>query len=116
MALDKHDRMAGMIQELSAKFIREEALSNPLITVTRVMVSPDYRKVMVLFTTIPEEKEGDAHIFLKRKGSEFRDYLKKHGKFKMIPHIDFEVDYGERHRQQIDTVVQRLEEDKGSSL
>lgn len=97
--------------ELVASFVREEASSNPLITITNVTVSSSYQDVRVFFTTIPDNKEGDALIFLKRKGTELRNYLKKHARLKFIPHIDFEIDHGERHRQHIDEVVQKIEKD-----
>jgi hypothetical protein len=31
---------------------------------------------------------------------------------KAIPHVDFEIDYGERHRQHIDDVIRDIEEGK----
>ena len=41
--------------------------------------------------------------------SSFRSYVKKHARLKMIPHIEFAVDFGERHRQHIDDVVLDIE-------
>lgn len=110
MEFDKHDRARALLKEVVAKFVREEANTNPLITITDVVISSSYQHVKVLFTTIPDGKEADALIFLKRKGSDLRSYLKKNARLKYIPHIDFEVDYGERHRQHIDEVVKKIEE------
>ncbi len=112
MEFDRSDRMKSLLTEMIAKFIREEANTNPLITVSSLVVSPNNREVRVLFTTIPNSAEGDALIFLKRKGTDLRAYIKKHGRFQYIPHIDFEIDYGERHRQHIDEIAQKIE--KGS--
>lgn len=112
MEFDKHDRARSLLIEVVAKFIREEANTNPLITVTNTIISPNYRDVKILITTIPDGKEADALIFLKRKGSELRNYIKKNARFKYIPHIDFEIDYGEKHRQHIDEVVKKIDEDK----
>jgi ribosome-binding factor A len=112
MEFDKHDRARSLLTEVVAKFIREEANTNPLITVTNTIISPNYRDVKIFITTIPDGKEADALIFLKRKGSELRSYMKKNARLKYIPHIDFEIDYGEKHRQHIDAVVRKIENDE----
>lgn len=109
MEFDRTDRMKSLLTEMVAKFIREEANPNPLITVTSLSVSPNNREVKVFFTTIPDSGEQDALIFLKRKGTELRNYIKKNGRFQYIPHIDFEIDYGERHRQHIDEITHKIE-------
>lgn len=108
-SFDRHDRAASLLKEVVATFIRQEANTNPLITVTRVTVSPDYRKVTVHFTTIPDGREQDALVFLKRSASEMRTYVKNHTKLKIIPHLEYAIDYGERHRQHIDEVARGID-------
>ncbi len=105
---DRHDRVASLIRELTAKFIQQEANTDPLITITNTTTSPDYRRVTVFYTTIPEGKEAEAQIFLTRSGSELRGYIKKNSNLKIIPFIEFSVDYGERHRQHIDEISRGL--------
>lgn len=107
--MDHHSRLTSVIQELAARFIQQEANTDPLITVTHAEVSTDQKHVTVYFTTIPENRQQDALIFLKRSGSDFRTFLKQHARLKVIPHIEFDVDYGERHRQHIDDIVRDLE-------
>jgi len=114
MEFDRSERMKTLLMEMIAKFIREEANTNPLITVSNLVVSPNNRDVKVLFTTIPDSGEGAALIFLKRKGTDLRNYIKKNGRFQYIPHIDFEIDYGERHRQHIDELTQKIEKGEKS--
>ncbi len=109
MEFDKHDKVRSVLTEVIAKFIREEANHNPLITVTNLTVSTDYKSVTALITTIPDSAEADALIFLKRKATELRNYIKKNARLKYIPHIDFAIDYGERHRQHIDEITQKIE-------
>ncbi|MCA9363887.1 ribosome-binding factor A [Candidatus Kaiserbacteria bacterium] len=104
---DRHDRVKSLITEIVASFIRDEANPEPLITLTRLDISPDYRKATVAITTIPEGGEQDALIFLKRKGSEIRKRVMKQSNLKIVPHIDFEIDYGERHRQHIDDLLRQ---------
>lgn len=109
MEFDKHDKARSVLKEVIANFVREEANSTPLITVTDLNISPDYRHVTILFTTIPDSGQDDALIFLKRKGTELREYIKKHARLKRIPHLDFQIDYGERHRQHIDEIARGIE-------
>ena len=106
---DRQTKIANLIQESAAKFIQHEANTNPLITVTRVDVTPDLKKCVIFFTTIPDGKEADALIFLKRNATEMRKHLKENVRIKNIPHLDFFVDAGERHRQHIDEMFQGLE-------
>lgn len=108
MNFDRHDRAISILKELVASFIRQEANTNPLITVTNVNISPDYKRATIMVTTIPNEREEDSVIWLNRHGGEMREYLKKHGAMKRIPHLDFSIDYGERHRQHIDEVVKNI--------
>lgn len=93
------------MSELVANFIREEANANPLITVTRLDIAPNYRNITVFFTTIPESGQDDALIFLMRKGGALRGYVMKHSNLKIVPYFTFEIDFGERNRQLIDTIV-----------
>ena len=106
---DRHQRVESLIRELVAAFIQQEANTDPLITVTRVTSSPDYRRMTVFFTTIPEGQEDKALAFLKRTGGELRAYVKKKSNLKIIPFLEFSVDYGERHRQNIDEIAREIE-------
>ncbi len=109
MEFSRQDRVRSLLTEVVAAFIREEANANPLITVTRLEIAPNYRNVTVLFTTIPALGQEDALNFLKRKGGELRGYAMKHSNMKVVPFFTFEIDYGERNRQHIDQVAQRIE-------
>jgi len=113
MEFDRQDRMRSGLKEFAATFIRNEANTDPLITVTSTSISPDSRKATIRFTTIPDDRQEDALIFLKRHAKDFRTFLKKKSAFKRIPHIEFEVDYGERHRQHIDEIAHDIEEESG---
>jgi ribosome-binding factor A len=108
----RHEKVVLLLQELAAKFIQQEANTDPLITVTSANASPDFKNVTIFFTTIPDTKQEDALIFLKRSGGEMRTYIKNHTHMKAIPHVDFAIDYGERHRQHIDDIVRDVEAEK----
>ena len=113
-AFDRHDRAASLLKEVVAKFIQIEANTNPMITVTHVTVAPDYRRVTVYITTIPDGRESDALVFLKRSASEMRGYVKKKTNLKIIPHLEFAYDYGEKHRQHIDLIASEIDQNTPS--
>ncbi len=102
-------RVTSLLTELTASYIQQEANTDPMITVTNVSVSPDLKNATIYFTTIPDGREQDALIFLKRSGSDLRSFVKKKANLKQIPHFEFAVDCGERHRQHMDEVVRKID-------
>jgi ribosome-binding factor A len=109
---DRKVKATALFKELAASFIQQEANTDPLITVTSVDVSPDIRRVIIFFTTIPDGREQDALIFLKRNGTNMRNYFKRKARIKNIPHLEFMIDAGERHRQHMDELVREIENKK----
>ena len=107
---DRKSKVEQLIKEAVATFVLHEANTDPMITITRVDMSPDLKRALIFFTTIPDGKEQDALIFLKRTATELRKHLKEHARLKRIPHIDFFIDAGERHRQHVDEVFRSIEE------
>ncbi len=108
MQKDRHDRVDSLIKQMSAEFIQAEANPNPLITVTGIKTAPDYHNSTIYITTIPEEREEDALVFLKRHAGEMRHFIMKKSNLKVVPHLNFEIDRGERHRQHIDDVARDI--------
>ena len=98
----KHDRIQEMLLRLSAEFVRDNATSASLLTVTRVELSPTGKEAKIYFTTMPENEEDTALKFLLRKAPEFKKYIRDESRLGFVPHIDFKIDYGERNRQRLD--------------
>ncbi|MFT7507443.1 MAG: ribosome-binding factor A [Acidimicrobiales bacterium] len=109
---DRQTKVATLLSELAAKYIQQEANTNPLITITRSNVSKDYKNATIFFTTIPEDKQGTALIYLMRSSGDLRRYVRKHMRIKVIPHIEFQIDFGERHRQDTDILFAEMESAK----
>jgi ribosome-binding factor A len=105
---DRHQRVESLLRELVAEYVSVEANSTPLITITQVSVSPDYRQATVYFTTIPEDREQDALIFMQRAGGDLRGHVMKKSDLKFIPNFTFSVDGGERARQYLDTIASKI--------
>lgn len=98
----RNEKLEELIRKLAALFIQVESNRTSLITVTRCSISPDSKRAMVLVTVLPDTEEEKAVQFLKRKRSDFRNYVKSHARIRAIPLVDFEIDIGEKTRQKID--------------
>ena len=101
----RHQTAVEILRSVVAEYIRAEANTNPLITVTRVEITPNFRRALIMITTIPEGREDDALVFLKRHAREMRGAIKKNTRLKYLPHLEFALDRGERHRQHMDELV-----------
>ena len=106
---ERHIRVISLIKELAATFIAHEANTDPMITITNATTSSDYRRVTIFVTTIPDGREADALIWLKRHATEMRRFIMKKSNLKIIPHLEFAVDAGEKHRQHTDEVFREIE-------
>lgn len=109
---ERHRRVESLVRELVAGYLQQHANTDPLITVTRVSSSPDYRQMTVYVTTIPDGREEAALTFLQRSGREIRGHVKRRSNLKQIPFLSFAVDAGERHRQHIDDIAREVERKK----
>jgi len=99
---NRQKKLANLVKELCAEFLGKESNNTSLISVTSCTVSPDGKRATVYISVLPEKKEKTALNFAKRKRGEFREYLKKNLRIKIIPFIDIEIDLGEKNRQKID--------------
>ena len=76
-----------------------------MITVTDCRVSDNMRRALILITVLPEKGEEPALNFVKRKRSDFKNYVKSKTRMQFIPFFDFAIDKGEKNRQHIDELL-----------
>lgn len=93
-----------MLTHLAAQYISREAGRSTLITATRADLSPDGKHATIFVSVYPTDEGEHAIVFLMRHKDDFRDYLKSHARFPVLPYITFEIDYGELNRQHLDEV------------
>ena len=98
------EKAGNLFKKLAGEFIARESNRMSLITVTNILVRENGRELTVLVTVLPDNQEEVALSFLKRKRTDFREYIKKNTRIKTIPVVDFEIDKGEKHRQRIDEI------------
>ena len=59
----------------------------------------------ILISVYPEERAEEALTFLKRNRGELREHIRKSVSLGRLPHIDVELDSGEKNRQHIDVLL-----------
>lgn len=97
-----------MIHRLAAEFVRDNASSASLLTITRVELAPSGKQANIYFTTLPEKEEDTALKFLIRKSPEFIRYARDNSRIGIMPHLKFVIDYGERNRQRLDELSEEI--------
>lgn len=101
----KHERAASIIEHLAALFLSKESNGTSLITVTGISLSDKEDRAKILISVFPDDKEAEALEFVKRKRSEFREYVRDNSKIARLPMFDFEIDAGEKNRQRVEEVM-----------
>jgi ribosome-binding factor A len=106
---DHRDEKAGsQLRDLAGEFIAREAGRSTLITPTRVEFGRNPKFATIRVSVFPETETEHALAFLNRNVNEFREFLKKHGRFSVLPFIKFEEDYGEQNRRRMDELSKEL--------
>ncbi len=101
----RKEKIKQNIKEISALFIEKIAGPTSLITLTRVEVSDDKKRAILLISVLPSEKEQAAYGFIKRNLGELRKELKKKLPIRPLPFLDVKIDMGEKNRQRIDELL-----------
>jgi ribosome-binding factor A len=101
----RQEKMIKELRKLGSEFLSEISNRSSLITITRVDVSPDFKKATLFLSIFPQDKEHEAMAFIERRARDLRDHLKKHLRTKNIPVVTFEIDTGEKNRQRIDQLL-----------
>jgi len=103
----KDDRAASILIHLAADYIAREAGRQTLITPTRVELE-DRKNAIIYVSVFPDNEREHALEFLNRHKDGFRDYLKKEGRFSILPYVRFAFDAGEANRQHLDELSKDL--------
>ena len=100
----RNNRMASLLERLSAECLAREGGSKPLITVTRVELSEDGKYATIFFTAYPEAMEQVALSFAKQNVGTVREFIDTHARIGHIPFLHFAIDRGEKNRQKIEAL------------
>lgn len=105
MQHERNESLKKLFIKHAADFFARESNRTSLITITNCTISPDSKRVTILVSVLPESEENKAVEFMNRRRDDFRDYLKKNSKTKVLPYVTIEVDRGEKNRQAIDQLL-----------
>ena len=104
----RDEKAAHQLLILAANFIALEAGRATLITPMRVGFGRNPKFATIFVSVYPVEQMQHALTFLNRNIDEFREYLKKNGRFNLLPFVKWEADYGEQNRQRLDELSKEL--------
>lgn len=105
MKASRQQKLNKELRKHFATFVERESNKTSLVTVTRCEISPDLKNVNVFISVLPTDKEDAAVAFLNRRKWDARDYIKKRVVIRLIPFVEFVLDYGEKNRQHIDQLL-----------
>jgi ribosome-binding factor A len=108
MSKHREERVTERIKNLIAEFVSKESNRQSLITITNVSISHKFDKAIVLVTVLPESSEETVLNFLKRQGTEIRNYVRENINIHTIPFFSFAIDKGEKNRQKIDEISKNI--------
>lgn len=97
-----HERYTEALREAAAEFLAREANRNTLITVTRAEMSEDGKRGIIYITVYPESGEDAALKFANRNRGELGLFLSKRTKGMRLPHIEFQIDMGDKNRRRLE--------------
>ena len=106
----KHGREEFMLKDLAADFLSRQSNRTSLITVTRVILSDDLKRVDIMLSVLPKEAEKAALIFANRMTTEFKEFIKAKSRIRILPRIHFSPDLGEQNRQRIEELLESVDE------
>ena len=105
--MDRSGRTSEIIRQLAAKYLSVWSNRTSLITVTGIDISSDGKNAIILVSVLPSDASENALHFVKRRRTDFRDYVKKNSRLKQLPRFDFAIDQGEKNRQRIDELLNK---------
>lgn len=94
-------RGTSIVRKLVDDYITRNSGGQSLITITSIEQADRSNNVMIRVSVLPERQENAVIDFLRRNAKEIRDYIKENSALGMLPFLSFELDLGEKHRQDI---------------
>jgi ribosome-binding factor A len=105
MSGERKEKVEELVRRLAADFFERESNRDSLISITRVDLTPDLKRAVILISVLPESKEKAVLDFAMRMRTPLREYIKKNVSTRVVPHIEVQLDMGEKHRQKIDNIL-----------
>lgn len=89
-------------EEVSKILLKELEFDNCIVTVTNVQTTPNLLKSDILITVMPDTKEKEVLLNIKKNIYEIQQIINKKFRAKKVPKICFKIDEGTKNLYKID--------------
>jgi ribosome-binding factor A len=101
-------KIEGEIIKIAQNFFQRESNGASIITVTEVDIAPNLENCLIKFRVLPDDKEKAALEFARRLRPELRNAIKDGMRIYKIPHLEVDIDYGDKNREHLDQVMKNI--------
>lgn len=106
----RKEKIAELIHREVGEVIGEEIdLSDELVTVSRVEISPNHQHATVMITVFPYEKSEEVLTKINREIGALQRIINRRLKMRPVPKISFELDQSEQKGQEIIDILDKIE-------
>jgi ribosome-binding factor A len=102
------EQFGEKLAQLAAQFVSLNSNRTSLITVTRALINERKTVCTIYFSVFPEKDEQNALIFMKRSAGDLKLFMREKGNVIRAPHIEMEIDAGDKHRRKIEEVAKTI--------
>lgn len=103
----RKEKIISLLEKIVSSFVKSKVESGTIVSITGIEISNDLRKVKILISIFPENKEKETFNSLKDKEKDLRNYAKTRLKMKFLPSFEIEMDKGEKNRQRLEEILQK---------
>ena len=102
-------KVEELLREEISKLIQAKIPENlGIISVSRVLVTPDLKTAKIYVSAIFIDKEKEILASLKAKVSEFQGLIGKKVKLRYTPRISFEVDHSSDEIGRVEEILEKI--------
>ena len=98
-------RGESIIRKVIDEYISKNSGGQSLITITSIMQHDHSNDTVVRVSVLPESQENAVIDFLNRNVTDIRNEIKNKTRIGILPFLHFEIDKGEKHRQEIFEII-----------
>lgn len=98
-------RGQSIVRKLIDEYISRHSGGQSLITITSMEQADRSNNMLIRVSVLPETQENAVIDFLQRNATDIRNHIKDKSALGILPFLSFEIDKGEKHRQNIFDII-----------
>jgi ribosome-binding factor A len=104
------DRMNELVKQELGRFMMEELElpENSLVTISKVITTPDLKVAKVYITILPDKLRGTILELLNKKSRILHENLKSELSMKFVPNLRFIIDEQEIYANKIEQLLDEI--------